>query len=351
MLKHIRSFTQSHLKSLRSILLVLALALAGWLIWLWYRIDASVVRTDPTASTSDEVAVKFVASPLTGVNVSEDLAKRPILAAQIENSPDARPQSGLESAGVVFEAIAEGGITRFTAYWQEQSPPILGPIRSLRPYYIDWLLGFDANVVHVGGSTQAKKLIPQLGVKSLDVSGAYYRASDRFAPHNAYANYNQLVDVMKRLNYYNEPNFTPLARKAPEPLEKPTASTIDISISSGLFDVFYRYDKACNCYQRNQGGAPHKDRELGKTLTPEVVVVLKIGHNVIDNVGHLGLDTIGSGQGWIFQDGGVTKITWKKSSRGAQITFTNSKKEPVALNPGQTWLTAIPTDKSVTYKP
>lgn len=351
MRKRISRFISRHLKSFRTAGLVLALALAGWLGWLWYRIDASVVRTDPSSSTSNEVAVKFVPSPLTGISVSEELAKRPVLAAQIENSLDARPQSGLESAGVIFEAIAEGGITRFTAYWQETSPSVLGPIRSLRPYYIDWLLGFDAAVVHVGGSTQAKALVPQLGVKSLDVSGAYYRADDRFAPHNAYASYGQLVDVMKRLNYYNEPKFTPLARKAPAPLETPTASTVDVTISSSLFGIFYRYDKSCNCYLRNMSGAPHKDRESGATLSPEVVVVLKMAHSVIDGVGHMGLATIGSGEGWIFQDGDVSKVTWTKSSRTAQITFKDANGAAVALNPGQTWFTAIPLDKSVTYAP
>lgn len=351
MLKRLKRFFSRHTRSFRSVALVLVLVLAGWLGWLWYRIDGSVVRTDPSAQTSDDVAVKFVPSPLTGVSVSEDLAKRPILAAQIENSLDARPQSGLDSAGVVFEAIAEGGITRFTALWQEQSPSVLGPIRSLRPYYIDWLLGFDAAVVHVGGSTQAKSLVSQLGVKSLDVSGAYYRADDRFAPHNAYASYGQLVDVMKRLKYYKTPDFTPLKRKAAEPAETPKASTIDVAISSSLFDVFYRYDKGCNCYSRNVGGAPHKDRESGQTLSPEVVVVLKMKHSVIDGVGHLGLSLVGSGEGWVFQDGNVTKVTWKKSSRSAQITFADSKGNAVGLNPGQTWITAIPTDKSVTYAP
>jgi hypothetical protein len=97
-------------------------------------------------------------------------------------------------------------------------------------------------------------------------------------------------------------------------------------------------------------GSSHKDRDSGRQLSPKVVVVLKSPHSVISSVGHLGIKTVGSGQGWIFQDGGVTKVTWRKSSRSGQITFTNSKGEAVGLNAGQTWISVIPTDKSVSYK-
>lgn len=346
---NIKEYISEHQKAFRLALVGLAVLLAAWLGWIWYRLDSGVVRTDPSASASEDTAVKFVPSPLTGVSISEDLAKRPILSAQIENSPDARPQSGLNSAGVVFEAIAEGGITRFNAMWQEASPKVLGPIRSLRPYYIDWLLGFDAPVVNSGTSVQARALMSQVKVKDLNVGGAYYRDPTRFAPHNAYASYNQLVDVMKRLGYYKEPDFTPLKRKDEAKLETPTASTISVNISSDLFNVAYRYDAGCNCYARSVGGSPHKDRESGQQLKPDVVVVLKAPHSVISSVGHLGIKIVGSGQGWIFQDGGVTKVTWKKASRAGQITFTNADKEAVALNPGQTWFSVIPTDKSVSY--
>lgn len=325
--------------------------LVAWFGWLWYKLDAAVVRTDPEAVTNSKPAVEFVNSPLTGEKVSPELAKRPILVVQIENSFEARPQSGLNKAGVIIEAIAEAGITRFSAYFQETEPSILGPVRSLRPYFIDWLLGFDANVVHVGGSTQATSMISSLGVKSLDVSGAYYRASDRYAPHNAYSSYNDLKSVMQRLGYYKASKFTPITRKVPAALEIPTARVINIDVSSSLFNVDYTYNKTCNCYLRNMAGAPHKDRESGNQLSPNVAVVLKIPQRVIDNVGHIGMDTIGSGSGYIFQDGGVIKVTWKKASRTEQIKFFDVKNQEIGLNPGQTWITVIPDTKSVNYQP
>lgn len=341
----------AHQKVWRLTLAVLAIGLLGWLGWIWWTIDQTVARTELDAKTSNEPAVKFVASPLSGIKVSEELAERPVIAVQVENSPDARPQSGLKDAGVIFEAIAEGGITRFSVYYLESEFAKIGPVRSVRPYYIDWALGFDATILNSGASVQARQLMNQISVRDLNVPGAYYRADDRFAPHNAYSSYDQVADIMRDKGWYKPSNFTPLLRKDPAPLETATASSISVDISSSLYNISYTYNRECNCYRRKMAGNPHKDRESGQQLSPDVVVVLKTPHSVISSVGHLGIDTIGSGTAYIFQDGGVQKVTWSKSSRGAQIKFKDSKDQPVALNPGQTWITVVDPSRSVTYKP
>jgi len=108
------------------------------------------------------------ASKLTGVQVDPAVNQRPTTAVMIENSTAARPQSGLDQAGVVFEAIAEGGITRFEAIYQDSQPAYLGPVRSVRPYYIQWALGFDAAIAHVGGSPEALSDIKTWNAKDLD---------------------------------------------------------------------------------------------------------------------------------------------------------------------------------------
>ena len=105
----------------------------------------------------------------------------------IENSPDARPQSGLKAAGVVYEAIAEGGITRFMALYQTSKPELIGPVRSLRMYYLDWFAPYSASIAHVGGSLNALTEARSGKYRDLDQffnSQTYWRASDRYAPHN-----------------------------------------------------------------------------------------------------------------------------------------------------------------------
>src|SRR5262249_15833287 len=128
-------------------------------------------------------------STLSGLPVDPAVNQRPVTGVMIENSVQARPQSGLNQAGVVFEAIAEGGITRFLALYQDTTPDNVGPIRSARPYYEQWALGFDAGYAHVGGSPEALNDIKAWGVRDLDQfynSGSYHRISSREAPHNVY---------------------------------------------------------------------------------------------------------------------------------------------------------------------
>ena len=127
-----------------------------------------------------------VASPLTGLQVAPKIAEQPITAVVIENHPDARPQSGLSQAGVVYEALAEGGITRFLAFFLDEKPKEVGPIRSIRTYFVDWALEFNAPVAHVGGNIDALDIINPLGMKDMNefAYGPYfYRTTDRYAPH------------------------------------------------------------------------------------------------------------------------------------------------------------------------
>jgi len=134
-----------------------------------------------------KVVVKYY-SPLTGALVANDaMTKLPVTGVMIENSPDARPQSGLKDSGVVFEAIAEGGITRFLVLYQQEKPQLIGPVRSLRLYDVEWLAAFDAGICHVGGSAAALSEIRNGSYRDLDQffnSSSYWRASNRYAPHN-----------------------------------------------------------------------------------------------------------------------------------------------------------------------
>jgi hypothetical protein len=121
------------------------------------------VSTEPAAEPP-----KFY-SNLTGNLVESDaVSKQAVTGIMMENSPDARPQSGLKDSGVVFEAIAEGGITRFLVLYQEQKPQLIGPVRSVRMYYVDWVAGFNASVAHVGGSAAALSEVRNGNYRDID---------------------------------------------------------------------------------------------------------------------------------------------------------------------------------------
>lgn len=295
----------------------------------------------------------IIYSPLTGVAVTKEQSEQPVVGVMIENSPDARPQSGLNKAGVVFEAIAEGGITRFLTLFQEEQPDYIGPVRSVRPYYVDWLQGFDAAIAHVGGSAEALAKIRSEGVKDLDQfanTGPYKRVSNRYAPHNMYSNVASLADLSKSKGW-NKSTFEGFPRKPEAPSAAPTAKSIDIKISSALYNVHYDYDVTTNTYKRVLGGKPHIDERSKEQISPKVVVALVIPYSIHPNGVNSVYRTIGSGTAYIFQDGVVSEVTWEKTSSKAQITFKDASGKPVAINAGQTWLTATAVNTNVAYKP
>lgn len=292
-------------------------------------------------------------SPLTGLEV-KDMAteNRQVQAVMIENYPDARPQSGIRDAGVVFEAIAEGGITRFLCLYQEARPTLIGPVRSLRPYYVDWLASFDPSIAHIGGSANALKEIRSGGYKDIDQffnAGAYWRATDRFAPHNVYTDSDKL-DALNKAKGFSSSNFAGFMRKAEAPSTSPNATKIDIDISYNLFNVHYDYDKASNTYIRSQTGKPFTDREHGK-VQPKVVVVIKVPtHRGLEDGYREQMSTLGNGKAYIFQDGTVKEGTWDKPDRRAQMTFKDDRGQLLGLNPGQTWISVTAPEKGVAWQ-
>lgn len=292
-----------------------------------------------------------VASRVSGRQIDKSNPLKSIYAVQIENSPEARPQSGLKEADIISEAVAEGGITRFNAIFHDSIPANIGPIRSLRPYYIDWFLPYNAPIVHAGGSPEALSDIKTLGVQDMDnTSGYFRRVSNRYAPHNLYSTGPQLLDLFTKRSYKNADPIPSLPRKEPLPSETPTASTINLKISSALYNVSYTYNKEANSYARSQGGSAHVDAETGQQLTPNVLVVPILKKGIHPDRVHTQYTTVGSGEVFVFQDGTVTKGTWSKTSRSTQWVLNDAAGQPIALNPGQTWFTMLDVSGNVTYQ-
>lgn len=324
------------------------------LYWFVFKPEpAPVVYQEPEPEPEPEPVPTTVASKTTGNQVEPAINDRAIYAVQIENSPEARPQSGLIYADIINEAVAEGGITRFNAIFHDHVPPNIGPIRSLRPYYIDWFLPYSAGIVHAGGSPEALADVRNLNIQDMDhgVNGAYFRrVSNRYAPHNLYSTGQQLLDLFAKRGYSN-PNVASLPRKELAPAATPTARVVNLKISSANYNVNFTYDPATNTYLRSMGGVPHKDAEAGTQIMPRVVVVPVLNKSIHPNRIHTVYGTVGSGKVFVFQDGTVTEGTWSKPSRSAQWQLTDTAGTIIKLNPGQTWFTIIDAAGSVSYSP
>jgi hypothetical protein len=330
-------------------LLVLLLAGGGYALYAVLKPKTPVAQAPAPAKQAPAAPTAPVFySPLTGLQVPDEGAtKRQVTAIMIENSPDARPQSGLQTAGVVYEAIAEGGITRFAALYQESRPGLIGPVRSLRPYYLSWIAPYDAAIAHVGGSYNALNEVRNGQYKDIDQffnGGSYWRATDRVAPHNVYTNFDKL-DALNKAKNNTSSTFTGFPRKGDTPSKAPSASKIDIHISSALYNVHYDYDPASNTYNRFEGGKPHNDREGGQ-IKPKIVIAMKVPTTVGFEDGYREQMNVNnaSGQAWIFEDGIVEPVTWKKGGQKDQLHFLNPEGKDVSINRGQTWITATPQD-------
>ena len=345
----IRSWT--HLHHAKTALIVAGglIVAAGIIAFVFfYHQPQKTVDTKKPASTKQTPAPVVYYSPLSGEKVPDEAStKQAVTAVMLENSPDARPQSGMKSAGVVFEAIAEGGITRFLALFQEGKPAVVGPVRSVRMYYVDWLAPFQASVAHVGGSAAALAEVRNGNYRDIDQffnGSSYWRATDRYAPHNVYTSFERL-DALNAKKGYATSTFTAWPRQDGIPAKTPNAAVIDVKISSAVYNSHYQYDPTSNTYLRSEGGAAHLDREQGQ-LAPSVVIVIDATESTVLEDGYREqISTIGSGRARVFQNGTVTEATWSKADRGSQIKFTDSAGKEIPLNRGQTWITAVPTNR------
>lgn len=284
-------------------------------------------------------------SPLTGLQVpDENAAKAAVTGLMIENSPAARPQSGLKKAGVVYEAVAEGGITRFMALYQGSKPSLIGPVRSLRIYYLSWAAPYQASIGHVGGSGNALTEVRSGNYRDIDQfynGGSYWRATDRSAPHNVYTS-GEKIDQLNNSKNFTESTFTSFSRTDSKPVETPNATTISINFSSASYNTSYNYDKASNSYLRNLASTPHHDREEGQ-ISPSVIVALEVAteNRANNSDGYEDIKTTGSGKAYIFQNGTVTSATWSKSDLKSPLKLQDANGKDVPLNRGQTWIAAF----------
>lgn len=301
---------------------------------------------------------KTAVSLLDGTTVPEPFAKRRPLAVMIENHPDARPQAGLSKASVVIEAIAEGGITRFVALFGSQDAEKIGPIRSARPYFVQFASSWKALYAHAGGSEAGLALIAKSPLVDLQHNqSAFFREARPgiASEHTLFTTSSQLYDYAKQKKASLDADFTPWTFEAdPDTVNRGTAQKATIDFSNASYKVEWAYDQASNRYRRSLGGTAHVDASGGAQLTATNVILMTVGRKNDPSANHgkgeWTMDLIGSGKAKILKHGRQTDATWKKSSLDAMIQFTDADGKTVPLGRGTTWLEIVPPDVPVTIE-
>lgn len=361
------------------------------------------IKANPTSqadSSSDEFAGQPLtdACPLNGKlypkSQKEKWEKRRPMGIMVQNHTEARPQSGLSSADVLYEAVAEGGITRFLAMFYCENPKIVGSVRSARVYYMDLLqeYGNYPLYVHVGGANCNKTTgsgcangapadalgkIRKLGwdaYNDLEYSGVGYpsfrrdenRLPNRATEHTVYVDTNKLwTFAAEKRDLTNvdedgvkwDEDFVPWTFQ--DDAKEANRGNVN-AISFGFWDQFgsdygvvWKYDRANNVYKRENGGEPHIDLNTKKQLTGKNIIVIfadeSVANDGYDAGQHLLYDVIGTGDALIFQNGDVIKGSWNKKDATDRMTFTDEDGKDVELVRGKIWVEILPTGNKVNY--
>jgi hypothetical protein len=288
-------------------------------------------------------------APLDGRRIPAELATLPI-AIMVENHPTARPQMrGLPEASIVYEALAEGGITRFMAVFDYQRLTRVGPVRSARPYYVDWAEEYAGAYVHAGGSHAALDQLVRSALADFDEDGTLLYRDFRYStPHNLFAD---LAGLRMQLN--ESAHTSKLAGEwfdfsGRVPSTAVPASTLALDFSFPSYLVQYTYDSAADTYARKLAGLPHVDA-LGTPVAPTNIIVQFTDYYPIDDEGRLELTSVGSGKAWYFSGGRHWTGRWTRLRTGRTQFFTELG-EAVSLSPGQTFVEVIQSPSSVTWQ-
>ncbi|MBI4099662.1 DUF3048 domain-containing protein [Candidatus Microgenomates bacterium] len=341
---------------------------------------------------------KTQACPLNGAMYSQpekdNWSKRRPLGVMIENSKAARPQSGLSAADVVYEAVAEGGITRFMAVFYCQDTDIVGPVRSARTYFLDWISEYGSSPLyaHVGGANtpgpaDALGQIERYGWGAFNDLNqfsvgfpTFWRDYERLGPdtateHTVYSATSKLwsfaaakrgltdveIDDYTKKPVAWDKTFVPWVFKDDAAVaDRPAAGSTEFALS-GLaasyandYVVRWQYDHDSNAYLRLSGGVAHQDLDTKQQLLAKNVVLLFTtlgvaddGYNEEGHGAHMLYGTRGTGKAQFLIDGKVTSGTWSKATRIARTKFFDSKGVEIKFNRGQIWVEILPIGQTV----
>lgn len=294
--------------------------------------------------------------PLTGVDVApgESPADVRVLSVKIENSPAARPQSGLDKADIVYESLTEGGITRFNALFHSQVPPEVGPVRSARMSDTQLVPQYSALFAHSGGNSGVLRAISAAGLELVHHSGAsaaYRRATDRRAPHNLYMDPTRAREIAVSRGYSATQELKGL-QFSPSVDSTVTVTQIDVPFSRAN-SVTWEYDSEADAYMRSNNGRPHDDRVSGEQYSARNVVVLWTRTTATGPRGiggaTLEIEMIGSGRTAIFRNGVRIDGTWETDGSAPPV-FKDDQGAIARLAPGNTWFQVVPLDVNISMR-
>ena len=298
-------------------------------------------------------------SPLNGKLFTKteitNLSKNRPVAVMINNHSVARPQSGLNSADLVYETLVESGITRYLAIFWSEAPKKVGPIRSARQYYLEWLSPYDPLFIYDGCASSLDPRVNACGniyiynIKNIATIGAWrWNDGRRYAPHNEYSSILSAWEYAKKVNWDDMSKIDAWKFKKDSTSEERGLKTkVKISFSSklsngGAYDVIWTYDTKSNAYYKQTGGKVDIDQETNTQVYAKSVVIQETSIvSAYDDKARVIIDTIGEGKATFLIDGKIITGTWEKKSRTDRTNYFDKDGNEIQFNRGRIWITTI----------
>ena len=300
-------------------------------------------------------------NPLTGLEAEYDVSKSRPIGVMFNNIADALPQVGIRECDILFECLAEGGITRLFGLIDEyRDLGVVGSIRSCRPYYLDFAQTFDAIYVHAGGSEDAYADIANRGINNIDgvrfdPLGIYYRDEQRMQTmlieHTLMTTGEGIIKTIEHCNYRTELRdgfeYPFVFPEWGESCDIGGDESVAIHLPISWYQtVDYKYDPESSLYLRYQyDGEPHIDGETGEQLKFTNVIVLFCDSYVYDYYGRLKVNTVGDGDGFLATGGKYIPIKWHRDGQDTNAVFTRADNgQIITINRGKTAINVCATD-------
>ena len=304
------------------------------------------LNLDPN-STPSATPTAVENAPLSGAPVPVGSLDHPVLMAKIDNSPEARPQVGLNDADIVFEELVEGGLSRYLAVWHSVIPAEIGPVRSIRPMDPDIALPFGGVITYSGGQQRFVQMMIDTGLNNVidGQSGTEeftYRSDTMIAPHDVIVRAATLIDSLADIAP-PPPAFEFAGDGAiPTALAEGTAAGRLITSFSGYNSPSWVFDAESGMYGRLQAGGETDVDENQQQLTARNVVAQMVEES--SEYGYVPHAlVVGEGVAWISTGGKTVEATWTKTAPDAMTVFTLANGDIVTLAPGRTWIELVPT--------
>lgn len=327
-----------------------------------------VTTVPPTTQTEQTTPPELnYRHPLTGEALAEPSLQRPV-AVMLNNIKAAMPQHGVSQADILFEVLAEGGITRCMGIYTDlESVEKIGAIRSARKYYVDLALAYNAAYVHAGSSDEAENYLHTLKDMNLDagLSATYfYRDQDRL--NSGYALEHTLFSSGEKiLAYAQQRNVTikldgekdyGMSFDDEKVIVGKAANKVTAYFNMGgkpgshTKSTAFTYDAKTKLYSAAQHGGDYIDGNTKETIAFRNVVVLHTATSLQSDNYHLTVNTVGSGKGYFACNGQLVEIQWSRASANAPFTFTLANGNPVTFGVGATYIGIVPNNATVSYE-